>query len=105
MIPVDAVSLDVEAGENLICSAIYARYKRRNGEYSWQLLLARTKIIHDLTTPRAELAAAFLNASTGHILHLSLKNMHKRCWKLTDNQVNLHWLNCTKSALKMWVRS
>ena len=30
--------------------------------------------------------------------------MYKRCWKLTDSQVTLHWLNCTKTALKMCVR-
>ena len=111
VIPKDAVSLDVEtidtadATANLICSAIYARYKRKNGEYSCQLIFARTKIIHDLTVPRAELAAAILNANTGHVVRLSLGKMHKKAWKLTDSQVVLHWLNCTKSALKMWVRN
>ena len=40
IIPEDAVNLDVEtvdtadAGEHLICAAIYARYKRKTGEYS-----------------------------------------------------------------------
>ena len=107
MLPVDAVSLDVEtidtadAGENLICSAIYVRYKCRDGEYSCQFIFARTKVIHDLATPGAELAASFLNASTGHIVHLSLKNMYKRCWKSTDSQVTY----CTKTAHKMWVRN
>ena len=111
VIPDDAVNLDAEtldaadAGETLICSAIYIRYMRRCGKYSCQLIFALTKVIHDLTIPRAELAAALLNASTGHVVRLSLKDMHKKSWKLTDSQVTLHWLNCTKSALKMWVRN
>ena len=111
VIPEDAVSLDCEtietadASENLICAAIYVRYMRRNGEHSCQLIFSRTKIIHNHTIPRAELAAALLNASTGHIVQLSLKNMVKKSWKLSDSQVALHWLKCTKSGLKIWVRS
>ena len=31
--------------------------------------------------------------------------MHKKSWKLTDSQVTLHWINCTKSVLKMFVRN
>ena len=69
-----------------------------------QLVFARTKIVHDLSVPRAELVAALLNASTGLVVRTSLKQFHRRSWKVTDSQVALHWLNSTRSALKMWVR-
>ena len=111
VVPPDAVNLDIEtietadAGERLVCAAIYARFLRKDGSYSCQLILARTKIVHDLTTPRAELEAALLNASTGHIVRLSLKERLKRSWKLSDSQVTLHWINCIRYALKMWVRN
>ena len=111
IIPEDAVNLDVEtvdradAGEHLICVAIFARYKRKTGEYSCLLIFSRTKIVHDISIPRAELAAAFLNANTGHIIRTALQKFHKRRWKLTDSQVVLHWLNSTKSGLKSWVRN
>ena len=111
VVPPDALNLDMEtietadAGEELICAAIYARFQRRSGAYSYQLILARTKVIHDLSIPRGELEAALLNASTGHIVRLSLKERLKRCWKLSDSQVVLHWINCTRYALKMWVRN
>ena len=36
---------------------------------------------------------------------MSLQKFHKRCWKLTDSQVVLHWINTTKSVLKSWVRN
>ena len=111
VVPSDAVSLDVEtidiadAGEMLICAAIYARFERRDGTFSCQLIFSRTKIVHDLTTPRAELEAAVLNASTGHVVKLSLNERHKRCWKITDSQVTLHWLNCRRTVIKPYVRN
>ena len=105
VVPENACSLEIEtidtadAGENLVCAAVYARFKLRDGGYSCQLIFARTKIIHDLSIPRAELIAALLNASTGHVVRMSLKQFHTRCWKVTDSQVALHWLNATRSAL------
>ena len=111
VVPEDACSLDVEtidagdAGEQLVCAAIYARFKLRGGGFSCQLIFARTKIIHDLTIPRAELVAAVLNASTGHVVRLSLKDLLKRHWKLTDSQVALHWINTTKTKLKQFIRN
>ena len=111
VVPSDAVSLDMEtietadAGEKLVCAAIYVRFKRKNGTFSCQLIFARTKIVHDLSTPRAELEAALLNASSGHIVRLSLKDRITKSWKLSDSQVTLHWINCVRYALKMWVRS
>ena len=44
-------------------------------------------------------------ASTGYIVRMSLKDMHKRYWKITDSQVALHWISSTKSVLNMWVRN
>ena len=111
VVPLDAVNLDVEtintadAGENLVCAAIYARFLRKDGSHSCQLIFARTKIIHNISTPRAELVAAVLNASTSHVVKVSLKDMHKRAWYITDSQVTLHWLNSLTTALKMYVRN
>ena len=31
--------------------------------------------------------------------------MNTKCWKLTDSQVALRSINCTRTALKMWVRN
>ena len=56
---------------NLVCAAVYARFKRRDGSYSCQLIFARTKIVHDITIPRAELVTALLNASIGHVVRAS----------------------------------
>ena len=67
VIQVNAVSLDTEtieisdASAKMACSAIYVRFRRRNGLYSCQLIFARSKIVPDnMTLPRAELFAATL---------------------------------------------
>ena len=89
VVPEDAVSLDestldfADASQSLICVAIYARYKRRNGEYSCQLILSRSRIVpKGMSQPRAELYAALLNAHTGEIVRRSLSKWHKSSSKL-----------------------
>ena len=111
IIPSDAASLDMEilafgdSSTKMACSAVYIRFKRKNGSYSCQLVLAKTKIIPaEMTLPRAELFAATLNATTGHIVNLSLKEFIVGRVNLIDNQVALFWITSNIVKLKQWVR-
>ena len=112
IVPEDAVSLDIDtidtadASKVLACSAIYARFKRKTGDYSCQLIFARTKIIPEgMTQPRAELYAAVMNASGGHVVSQALGDLHKECIKLTDSQVALHWICNDNRVYKEWVKN
>ena len=112
IVPEDALDLDIEtidtgdATQTLVCSAIYARFKRKCGRYSCQLVFSRSKLVPEGTTlPRSELLVAYLNATTGHVIKLTFGSYHKKCIKLTDSEVVLHWINNTDSALKQWVRN
>ena len=111
VVPDDAVSLDIEtdfadASTQLICVAVYARFKRKNGGYSCQLVFARSKVVPKNTSiPRAELLTATINAATGHTVKVSFGDYDKKCLKLTDSQIALYWINSTQSALKLWVRN
>ena len=112
VVPIDAVNLDVEtidtgdASKEMACSAIYARILRKTGEYSCQLVFARSKLLpEDTTQPRAELVAAVMNAHTGEVVRRALGKLHKSCIKLTDSQIVLHWLNNTEIPLKLWPRN
>ena len=94
IVPEDAESLEIDtidtadASQELACSVVYARFKRRNGEYSCQMIFARSKLLPEGTTvPRAELIAAQMNAVTGHVVKLSFGNLRKDCIKLTDSLV------------------
>ena len=112
VVPEDAVSLDIEtidmgdASKSIACIAIYARLLRKNGEYSCQLVFARSKLIEEGTTqPRAELIAAMLNAHTGEVVRRAFGKHHQKAWKLGDNQIVLHWIHNDQKALKQWVRT
>ena len=112
VVPDDAVSLDIEtidvadASNELLCCAIYARFKLKSGDYSCQLVFARSKLVpDDMSMPRAELSAAVMNAAMGHVVKISFGKFHKGHTKLTDSQVALHWINTYKSELLLWVRN
>ena len=112
IVPEDAVNLDIntigvgDASGELHCAAIYARFLRKNGSYSSQLIFSRSKLVPDgMSIPRAELLAAQLNATIGHIVKLALSDFHKSTIKLTDSQVALFWISNTENPLKQWTRN
>ena len=112
VIPSDAVNLEMDtiecgdASKDMICIAIYVRFLRKSGEYSCQLLFARSKLVPDGTTiPRAELFAASTNSHTGEIIKRSLGANLTNSIKLTDSQLTMHWLNNEDLPLKLWVRN
>ena len=111
IVPDDAINLDFEtlemcdASQSMTCSALYARFKR-NGSYSSQLLFARSKIVpKDTSMPRAELMAAVLCATTGHVVQRALGKFITHRVHLTDSQVVLYWLSNPNLPLKKWVRN
>ena len=112
VIPENAVDLNIEtidtadASNKLVCVAIYARFRMKNGGFSCQLVFARTKVVpKDMSMPRAELLAATINATSGHVVKISFGKYFSKALKLTDSQIVLHWINCTRSELRLWVRN
>jgi len=112
IIPDDAASLDIntidcgDASKQMICVAIYARFLRKCGTYSCQLIFSRSKLVPDgMTIPRAELLAANVNAHTGEVVKRALSHFHKESVKLSDSQVVMHWINNQELPLKQWTRN
>ena len=112
VIPEDAVNLEVntldfgDASHSMVCVAIYARFLRRNGSYSCQLILSRTRVVpKGFSQPRAELYASLINSHTGEVVKRSLKKWHQSSVKLTDSQIVLHWIDNDEKPLKQWVRN
>ena len=112
IVPEDAVSLNLDtvdfgdASGRLLCIAIYARFLRKNGEYSCQLVLARTRLIpDDMTITRGELYAALIDASCGETVRRAFGNHHQGQVKLSDSMVALHWICNMDIPLKQWVRN
>ena len=112
VVPADAVDTNVQligAGDSsqvMICIGVYARFKRKNGQYSCQLLFGRSKTVpQDMTLPRAELLALTMNASTVHIATISLGARVQKVWLVSDSLVALHWATSKTIRLKLWVRN
>ena len=97
IVPDDAVSLQIntidtgDSSKSIACIAIYARFLKKDGTYSCQIVFARSKLVPEgMTQPRAELLAANLNAHTGEVVRRSFKKYHVNALNLTDSQVALH---------------
>ena len=87
-----------DASNNMVCVAIYARFLRRNGTYSGQLVFFRSRVVLDgLGQPRAELLAATLNTHTGETVKRTFQDNHKGSVKPSDSQATLHWINNNKT--------
>ena len=112
IIPEDAINLDIttidmgDASKDIACAAIYARFQRKCGKFSNQLVFSRSKLIPSGTTqPRAELIAATLNTHTGEVVKRAFGDLHKSSTKLTDSQIVLFWINGNTKQMKPWVRN
>ena len=112
IVPEDAIDLDIntldfgDASKSMVCSCVYARFRKRDGSFSCQLVFARTRVVpKDMSQPRAELYAALINAYTGEIVRRSFKDYHKSSIKFTDSQICLHWLSNNEKPLKLWTRN
>ena len=112
VVPQDAVDLNAttlefgDASQALVCVAIYIRFKRTNGEFSCQLIFAKSRLVPDgMTQPRAELYAALVNAHSGEIVRRALGKYQQHSLKFTDSQIVLYWICKNDQVLKEWVRN
>jgi len=88
----DAINLTINTldfgddSEDLICAAIYARFERKGGDFSCQLVFVRSRLVPDeMTQPRAELYAALVNTHAGEVVRKSFQ--HSKSTKCTDSQM------------------
>ena len=111
-VPSDAISLEmetIEAGDastELMCAAIYARFKRKGGKHSCELVIGKTKLVPTgMTVPRAELFAAEINSSLGQLAQRAFGDKIVKSYKVTDSKITLHWIHAWDKPLKVWTRN
>ena len=81
-----------DASQKLACVALHARFLKKDGTHSCQLIISRSKLITDgLSKPRAEFFAPTMNADTGEIVWRALQENQKGKMKLTDSGLVIHW--------------
>ena len=81
VIPENATSLTMEllgagdASAQMTCAACYVRFQLADGQYSCQLIMAKTKIVpKGMTLPRAELLAVVLTVYICQIVRRAIKD-------------------------------
>ena len=91
----DAASLDVEllvatdASQNIGVVAVYARVLRQTGEYSCQLVAARSKLLTGLTIPKAEMKSTVTAAVLANVVRNNLGDRCKSTIYVTDSTICL----------------
>ena len=111
IIPVDAVSPDVEiivsadASQFIAVATVHSRVLRRNGEYSCQLMTAKSKLVKELTIPKAELRAAVLATHLAHTVKFNLAEQFRSSIYVTDSSIVMFWVNQDERPLEVTVRN
>lgn len=111
IIPDDAASCDLDlivscdASQFIAIATVHAKVKLKSGGYSCQLVTAKSKIIKELTIPKAELRAAVLGAHLAHAVKHSLGEQCLDTTYLTDSSVALHWIHQDERPLEVVVRN
>ena len=112
VVPHDAANLDMttlefgDASQTVACAAIYVRFLRKCGTYSCQLILSKTRLVHDeMSIPRGELYASLVLTHAAETVKKALGELHKHSTKFTDSQIVLFWLTNESRALKQWIRN
>ena len=106
-VDVNCTTLDFgDASQVLVCVAIYVRFKLKDGNYSTQLVFAKSRLVpDDMTQPRAELYAALVNAHAGEVVRRAFRTKHQGSLKFTDSQIVLYWVCKNNHILKQWARN
>ena len=111
IIPEDAASLDVnllissDASMNIAIATVHARVPLKQGGYSCQLVTAKSKLIKELTIPKAELRAAVLATHLAHTVKYNLADQFKSSMYCTDSSILLFWIHQDERPLETVVRN
>ena len=111
VIPEDAANtvihllIAVDASKDMGAVAAYTRVLRRNGLYSCNLILGKSKVMSHLTIPRAELKAAVIGAVSTQMLRDCLGDRLGETIFVTDSVISLCWMHQMDKQLDTAVRN
>lgn len=111
IVPLDAANLDVElivsadASQYIAVAAVHGRIQRRNGDYSCTLMSAKSRLVSELTIPKAELRAAVLAVHLAQTVKYNLLEQYKDAIYVTDSSIVLFWINTDSRPLNVTVRN
>ena len=111
IIPEDAANTDVEliisvdASQDIAIAAVHSRILRKDGTYYTQLMTAKSKLVSTATIPRAELKAAVMGSTLGHVVKQNLGSQFKSCVYVTDSTICLFWIQQDERPMQIAIRN
>ena len=111
-IPEDAANTDmilvaaIDAANDLKASAVYARFLRRNGEYSSQLLIGRSLLAKENSSiPKEELEATTIGSNLMAITRKALSKWVVDYMLVSDSMIALCWITSENKRLSLFHRN
>ena len=103
----DKFSLIVSCDASTLIAAcsVHARFEMTDGSFSCNLLAAKSKLLSQLTVPRAELRACLLGASLAYTIKMLIPHKITKIYYVVDSQICLFWLNSDKRILQTAVKN
>ena len=111
VIPPDAANLKIsyiissDASEEIAICSVHSRILKTDGTYHVQLVTAKSKIITNLTVPRAELKGMVMGATLGHCIRRCTEDRLDEVVHVTDSAICLYWLKQDQRPLQTGVRN
>ena len=101
--PTPELIVSCDASENIAVAVVHARFQKKDGTFSCQILTAKSKLVTTSTIPRAELKSARMGAALGFIAKSNLNASKVKF--VTDSTIVLHWINQDSRPLQTFVRN
>jgi len=111
VIPEDAADLNLsfivscDASQEIAIACGHSRVRKRGGGYHVQILVAKSKIVRNLTVPRAELKGAVLAATLGFHVTRNGGPRVEELLHVTDSSICLYWMSLDQRPLQTGVRN
>ena len=111
VIPEDALNTKIsyivscDASEKIAIAAVHSRVEKKNGDFYVQLLCAKSRIVRNLTVPRAELKAAVTAAALSFCVRLNSKDAVEDVIYVSNSTICLYWLQQDQRPLQTGVRN
>ena len=94
-----------DASKEIGICTVHSRIKLKDGGYSVQLLCAKSKLVSNLTIPRAELKAMVVGATLSFCTRKAAGSKLRDVMYVTDSAICLYWLQQDQRPLQTAVRN
>ena len=111
VIPENAADLNLsyviscDASSEIAIAVVHSRVRKLDGSFHVQILTAKSKIVRNLTVPRAELRGAVLAATLGHTVVKNTGDKLGDVRMVTDSSICMYWMSQDQRPLQTGVRN